>query len=130
MRRISAWVGLIAAPTLVAGIYGMNFDNMPELHWLYGYPLALVLMAAQLAGGLRDQQARRLAVTARQARAGDQVAGHRSSRPSTVTAQHAPGRCTNGVIECVGDELQQPRDRGVPDDEATRPWPRPSGPQP
>jgi len=44
MRRISAAVGLVAAPTLVAGIYGMNFDHMPELHWLYGYPVAIVLM--------------------------------------------------------------------------------------
>jgi magnesium transporter len=31
-------------PTLVAGIYGMNFDHMPELHWLYGYPMALIIM--------------------------------------------------------------------------------------
>lgn len=46
MRRISAAVGLVAAPTLVAGIYGMNFDHMPELHWTMGYPLALLLMAA------------------------------------------------------------------------------------
>ena len=44
MRRISATVGLIAAPTLVGSIYGMNFVHMPELHWLYGYPLALALM--------------------------------------------------------------------------------------
>ncbi len=45
MRRISAAVGLVAAPTLVGSIYGMNFDHMPELHWLYGYPMALILMA-------------------------------------------------------------------------------------
>lgn len=44
MRTISATVGLVAAPTLVAGIYGMNFDNMPELHWTFGYPMALGLM--------------------------------------------------------------------------------------
>ncbi|HEY0215544.1 MAG TPA: CorA family divalent cation transporter [Cellulomonas sp.] len=44
MRRISGWAAIIAVPTLVAGIYGMNFDHMPELHWLAGYPLALVLM--------------------------------------------------------------------------------------
>jgi magnesium transporter len=44
MRRISAAVGLIAAPTLIGSIYGMNFDHMPELHWLYGYPMALGLM--------------------------------------------------------------------------------------
>ena len=45
MRKISAAVGLVAGPTLIAGVYGMNFDHMPELHWLYGYPAALVLMA-------------------------------------------------------------------------------------
>jgi magnesium transporter len=45
MRKISAGVGLVAAPTLVAAIYGMNFDNMPELHWAFGYPFALCLMA-------------------------------------------------------------------------------------
>jgi magnesium transporter len=46
MRKISAWAAIIAVPTLVAGIYGMNFDHMPELHWLLGYPAALVLMGA------------------------------------------------------------------------------------
>jgi magnesium transporter len=44
MRKISAAVGLVAAPTLVAGIYGMNFQHMPELGWQLGYPLSLVLM--------------------------------------------------------------------------------------
>ena len=39
MRKISAWVAIAAVPTMVAGIYGMNFDNMPELHWRFGYPL-------------------------------------------------------------------------------------------
>jgi magnesium transporter len=50
MRKISAAVGLVAAPTLVAGIYGMNFDHMPELHWMVGYPFALVLMVASSVG--------------------------------------------------------------------------------
>ena len=45
MRKISAWVAIIAVPTMVAGIYGMNFDNMPELHWRYGYPSVLVFIA-------------------------------------------------------------------------------------
>ncbi|MFD6157563.1 CorA family divalent cation transporter [Nocardia sp. NPDC060256] len=44
MRKISAWVATAAAPTLVAGIYGMNFEGMPELSWTYGYPAALALM--------------------------------------------------------------------------------------
>ncbi len=45
MRKISAWAAMIAVPTLIAGIYGMNFDHMPELHWLAGYPLAVMVMA-------------------------------------------------------------------------------------
>jgi magnesium transporter len=51
MRRISAWVAMAAGPTLIAGVYGMNFDHMPELHWIFGYPLALALMAV-VCGGL------------------------------------------------------------------------------
>ncbi|HET8617093.1 MAG TPA: magnesium and cobalt transport protein CorA [Actinomycetales bacterium] len=46
MRRISAWVAMAAVPTMIAGIYGMNFDHMPELHWQLGYPLAVAVMAA------------------------------------------------------------------------------------
>jgi magnesium transporter len=45
MRRISAWVAIAAVPTAVAGIYGMNFEHMPELRWQYGYPAVLALMA-------------------------------------------------------------------------------------
>jgi magnesium transporter len=44
MRRISAWVAIVAVPTMIAGIYGMNFDHMPELRWRLGYPLVLVVM--------------------------------------------------------------------------------------
>jgi magnesium transporter len=51
MRKISAAVGLVAAPTLIAGVYGMNFTHMPELDWAYGYPFALLLMAVT-SGGL------------------------------------------------------------------------------
>jgi magnesium transporter len=45
MRKISAWVAIVAVPTMIAGIYGMNFDHMPELRWILGYPLALLAMA-------------------------------------------------------------------------------------
>jgi magnesium transporter len=45
MRKISAWVAMAAVPTLVAGIYGMNFDTFPELHWRFGYPAVLGGMA-------------------------------------------------------------------------------------
>jgi magnesium transporter len=46
MRKISAWVAIAAVPTALAGIYGMNFEHMPELHWAWGYPAVLVVMAA------------------------------------------------------------------------------------
>lgn len=45
MRRISAWVGIVAVPTMIAGIYGMNFAYMPELDWRYGYFVVLAAMA-------------------------------------------------------------------------------------
>jgi magnesium transporter len=44
VRRISAWVALAAGPTMIAGIYGMNFETMPELAWKYGYGMALGLI--------------------------------------------------------------------------------------
>jgi magnesium transporter len=44
MRRITAWVAILAVPTMVAGIYGMNFDHMPELRWRYGYPAVLLVI--------------------------------------------------------------------------------------
>jgi magnesium transporter len=45
LKRISSWAAILFAPTLVGTIYGMNFDVMPELHWTFGYPFALLLMA-------------------------------------------------------------------------------------
>jgi len=50
MRRISAWVAIIAVPTAVAGIYGMNFEHMPELEWRFGYPAVLLLILAVCTG--------------------------------------------------------------------------------
>ncbi|MFD3513747.1 magnesium and cobalt transport protein CorA [Streptomyces sp. NPDC058657] len=46
IKKISSWAAILFAPTLVGTIYGMNFDHMPELHWVYGYPFAILLMAA------------------------------------------------------------------------------------
>ncbi len=46
MKKLTAWAAIILIPTLVAGIYGMNFRHMPELDWTFGYPLALGIMAA------------------------------------------------------------------------------------
>jgi magnesium transporter len=45
VRKISAWAAIIAVPTLITGVYGMNFEHMPELTWTLGYPLALLIMA-------------------------------------------------------------------------------------
>jgi magnesium transporter len=45
MRKISAWVAIAAVPTLLAGIWGMNFEHMPELKWTFGYPAALTVIA-------------------------------------------------------------------------------------
>jgi magnesium transporter len=50
IKKISAWAAILFAPTLVGTIYGMNFDHMPELGWVWGYPFALLLMAAVCAG--------------------------------------------------------------------------------
>ncbi|MCM2415068.1 MULTISPECIES: magnesium/cobalt transporter CorA [unclassified Streptomyces] len=50
MRKISAWAAMAAVPTMVAGIYGMNFDHMPELTWTWSYPVVIVLMAGAVFG--------------------------------------------------------------------------------
>ena len=44
VKKISAWAAILFAPSLVGGVYGMNFDHMPELTWVFGYPFALTLM--------------------------------------------------------------------------------------
>ncbi|MDQ0786074.1 magnesium transporter [Streptomyces sp. B3I7] len=44
MRKISAWAAMAAVPTMIAGIYGMNFEHMPELHWIWAYPAVIALM--------------------------------------------------------------------------------------
>lgn len=46
MKRLAAYAALVAVPTMIVGIYGMNFDHMPELHWRFGYPLVLGVMTA------------------------------------------------------------------------------------
>ena len=50
VKRISGWAAILFAPTLVGTVYGMNFDNMPELHWAFGYPMAIGLMLAMGVG--------------------------------------------------------------------------------
>ncbi|GAA2980707.1 magnesium/cobalt transporter CorA [Streptomyces fulvorobeus] len=50
MRKISAWAAMAAVPTMVAGVYGMNFDHMPELHWPWTYPAVIALMGCAVVG--------------------------------------------------------------------------------
>ncbi|GAA3780962.1 magnesium/cobalt transporter CorA [Streptomyces phyllanthi] len=45
MRKISSWAAMAAVPTMVAGVYGMNFEHMPELHWEWTYPAVIAVMA-------------------------------------------------------------------------------------
>jgi len=45
MKKLAACAALVAVPTMIAGIYGMNFDVMPELRWQFGYPATLGVMA-------------------------------------------------------------------------------------
>ena len=44
-KKLAAWAAIIGVPTMIAGIYGMNFKNMPELEWIWGYPVSIAVMA-------------------------------------------------------------------------------------
>jgi magnesium transporter len=46
MRKITSWAAILAVPTMGVGVYGMNFDHMPELHWKYGYPMIMIVIIA------------------------------------------------------------------------------------
>jgi magnesium transporter len=50
MKALTSWGAIILVPTLIAGVYGMNFRHMPELNWVFGYPFALGLMVVTAAG--------------------------------------------------------------------------------
>ena len=50
MKRLAAWAAMIGVPTMIAGIYGMNFRNMPERGWQYGYVGSLAIMVLACAG--------------------------------------------------------------------------------
>ena len=111
MRKISAGVGLVAAPTLIAGVYGMNFEHMPELGWQFGYPFALLLMVATSVGAVDRLQEVRLALSRAQA-----VSTPVASRTSVSDAERDPVEHERQV-GVRRDVAQQPGDRGVPDDE-------------
>jgi magnesium transporter len=44
IQQVSAWAAIAAAATIITGIYGMNFRHMPELDWVFGYPMAITIM--------------------------------------------------------------------------------------
>ena len=46
MRKVTCWAAVLLAPTAVGTVYGMNFEHMPELHWQFGYPIAVAAMLA------------------------------------------------------------------------------------
>jgi magnesium transporter len=50
VKRLAAWAAIIAVPTMIAGVYGMNFEQMPELQWSFGYPLVMGVMFAACLG--------------------------------------------------------------------------------
>ena len=84
-KKLAGWAALIAVPTLIAGIYGMNFKNMPELEWAFGYYLSLALMLGIDAGLYRLVQEDPLALNAR-GRGSPAAPGVRPSpRNQTVT---------------------------------------------
>ncbi len=64
MKRLTAFTVILMVPTLIAGIYGMNFESMPELDWPLGYPFALALMAAAVVVAVTLVPAQRLVLTA------------------------------------------------------------------
>jgi magnesium transporter len=50
LQKVSGWAAIAIVPTIITGIYGMNFRHMPELGWPAGYPLVLLLIAAVVVG--------------------------------------------------------------------------------
>ena len=73
MKQLAGWAAIFAVPTLMAGIWGMNFEHMPELAQPWGYPLALALIVGVDGVPLLPVQARRLAVTATGPACGDRA---------------------------------------------------------
>ena len=88
MRKISAGAALIVVPTLIAGIYGMNFEHMPELGWTLGYPFALLLMV----GGRRSGCGRCSRSPAGCSRAAQAASTPVASRTSVRARRGRPGR--------------------------------------
>ncbi len=102
MRKISAWVAIAAVPTMIAGIYGMNFDHMPELRWAWGYPAVLALMAIACSWAVPRLPPLGLAVEPQRSGGRDQVAVSRPVARAAVRSRPAPTRYhTNGRSELL-----------------------------
>ena len=78
MRRISAWAAILAIPTAIAGIYGMNFDDMPELHYHYSYYVVLGIMATVVRDPVCAAEAGEVAVTSAACRRTEAERGFRT----------------------------------------------------
>ena len=88
MRKISAWVAIAAVPTMIAGIYGMNFEHMPELKWTWGYPAVLTADVLRLPDPVSHLPARTTGSIAKDAElqlgSCAAVAGSSTSTPSCL----------------------------------------------
>ena len=62
MRKIASWAAIAAVQTVIAGIYGMNFEHMPELEWRYGFSAMIVMIVLLCGGAVPPPQEGRLAV--------------------------------------------------------------------
>ena len=109
MKKLSAWAGIILVPTLIAGIYGMNFDHMPELHWTLGYPLALGMMVAfgmygELVSLVRDRFPAMRIVTDRDTPGTSAVASSRADVRDLLRSLARPG---GPIVEGAGAQPPQ-----------------------
>ena len=100
MRKISAWVAIAVVPTAIAGIYGMNFEHMPELEWTLGYPAVLAPDPGRLPLPLLALQARRLAL--RTPAAPQRLLG----AEQVARRGDADRECAGAVARGVGERLQ------------------------
>ena len=91
VKKLASWAAILAVPTMIAGIYGMNFKSMPELEWAFGYPADHGVDGRDLRLSLLPLQARRLALT------GAGIAGIGRARLGTEN-----GNCKGGArLTCL-----------------------------
>ena len=91
IKRISSWAAILFAPTLIASIYGMNFRLMPELDWIFGYPMALGLMLVHGRGPLPDVQAQQVDLSGPRVSEAAEMRPWPADDPQARAAPCAPG---------------------------------------